>query len=82
MASFALLDAVNTRGIRTTADVAAALGVDEGQAGRELREARRDGLVDQETDLSVSLSDDERRFWYLTPEGRAEWDRLNELSSK
>jgi DNA-binding MarR family transcriptional regulator len=57
--------------------VAARLKVDEGEARRQLREAERDGLVHQDVDLSASLSDDQREFWMLTPEGRAVWDRLD-----
>jgi hypothetical protein len=80
-ASYELLDAVNLRGVRTTADVAARLKVDEAEARRQLREAEREGLMFEEVDLSASLPDDQRRFWVLTPEGRAVWDRLDAAQS-
>jgi DNA-binding transcriptional regulator LsrR (DeoR family) len=70
---------VNTSGIRTTADVANALGISEKEAGRQLRAAKKDGLVDQEIDESRNVpADFERWFWHLTAEGLAEWDRLDE----
>jgi DNA-binding MarR family transcriptional regulator len=77
MASYELLDAVHTKGIRT-ADLAKAIGVSEPDAARLLREAKRDGLVDEEHDESVNVPPDfERWFWHLTEAGYAEWDRLD-----
>lgn len=61
--------------MRTTADVAARLNVDEAEAAQQLREAEREGLVFEDMDLSASLPDDQRRFWMLTPEGGEVWDR-------
>jgi hypothetical protein len=69
---------VNAKGIRTTADVAEALAVSEREAGRQLREAKREGLVDQQMDESRNVpADFERWFWHLTQEGWNEWDRLD-----
>ena len=45
MTSLELLAAVHSRGVESTADVAALLGVDEAETERQLREAERDGLV-------------------------------------
>ena len=81
-ATFELLDAVNLRDVRTTAEVATRLGVEEREAGGQLREAEREGLVQRDIDLSASLSDDEREFWMLTPEGRAVWDGLDARRSQ
>jgi DNA-binding IclR family transcriptional regulator len=66
MASYELLHAVNTKGVRTTADVARTLGVDESQALRQLHDAVREALVAQ---------DSEQNFWHLTQAGYEEWDR-------
>jgi hypothetical protein len=76
-ASYELLDAVNLRDVRTPADVAARLRVDEAEAARQLREAEREWLTFEDVDLSASLPDDQGRFWMLTSEGRAVWDRLD-----
>jgi hypothetical protein len=35
------------------------------------------GLVQPDVDLSTSLNDDKRKFWMLTPEGRAVSDGLD-----
>jgi DNA-binding MarR family transcriptional regulator len=78
MASYELLDAVNTKDIRTTADIAQAMGVSKQEAARQLREAKGDGLVDEEHDESINVPPDfERWFWHLTHAGLAEWDRLD-----
>jgi hypothetical protein len=70
------LNAVNTKGIRTTADVATALGIAQQEAARQLRAAQQDGLVDEEIDESRNVpADFEPCFWYLTSQGIAEWDR-------
>lgn len=83
MASYELLDAVNTKTIRTTADVAGVLGVSEREAGAMLRAAKREGLVDQTMDESRNMpAEFERWFWHLTPEGWNEWDLLDEERSK
>jgi hypothetical protein len=83
MASFELLDAVNTKGIRTTGDVAKALAVSNKDAGRQLRAAKEEGLVDEEIDLSRNVPPDfERWFWHLTVEGLKEWDRMDEERSR
>jgi predicted ArsR family transcriptional regulator len=79
MASYELLNAVNTKDIRTTADVAKAVGISKQEAARQLRAAQQDGLVDEEIDESHRVpADFERCFWYLTSQGIAEWDRLDE----
>jgi predicted ArsR family transcriptional regulator len=79
MASYELLSAVNMRDVRTTADVAQALGIAQQEAARQLRAAQQDGLVDEEIDEGRHVpADIERCFWYLTSQGIAEWDRLDE----
>ncbi len=78
VASYELLDAVNTKNIRTTGDVADAVGVDEPEAARQLRDAERAGLVFEERDESINVPPDfNRQVWFLTDAGRAEWDRLD-----
>jgi predicted ArsR family transcriptional regulator len=78
MASYDLLDAINRKGIRTTADVARVLGVDEREARRQIREAVEVGFVAEEYDESVNVPPDfERAFWHLTKAGNNEWDRLD-----
>jgi hypothetical protein len=78
MATYELLDAINTKGVRTTADVADALGVDEEEAGSQIREAVSGGFVTDEYDESINVPPDfERRFWRLTEAGHDEWDRLD-----
>lgn len=70
MTNFELLEAVNTKGIRATADVASALGPAEPRARRQLRAAQGKGLVEEEMDLSTNVPPDfERAFWHFTREG-------------
>jgi DNA-binding MarR family transcriptional regulator len=77
-AHYELLDAVNLRDVRTTADVAARLNVDKAEAARQLREAEREGLVFEEFDQSTNMpADFDRQCWFLTKEGWDEWDRLD-----
>jgi DNA-binding MarR family transcriptional regulator len=76
-ATYEFLDAVNLRDVRTTAEVAARLAVDEADAARQLREAENAGLVFEEEDASVNVPPDfNRQVWFLTPEGHAELERL------
>lgn len=78
MASHELLDAVNRKDVRTTAEVAAVLGLEMRAAERELRAAQRAGLVAEEYDESVNVPPDfDRQYWHLTSDGFAEWDRLD-----
>ena len=55
MTSLELLVAVHSRDVKSTADVAALLGLDEAEAERQLREAERDGLVVKEHRDSVRV---------------------------
>lgn len=78
MTSYELLDAVHRRDVRTTAEVAAVLGLGVPDVRRALRDAKRAGLVAEEYDQSVNVSPGfDRSFWYLTSEGLSEWDRLD-----
>jgi DNA-binding MarR family transcriptional regulator len=64
--------------VRTTADVAAQLGLDEPEAKRRLRALERDGLAECHLDESVNVpADFNREYWMLTSEGRALWDELD-----
>lgn len=77
-ASFELLDAVNTKGVRTGADVAARLCVGANEASAQLREAEREGLVFEDLDESLNVGADfNRQYWRLTSEGREVWERLD-----
>jgi DNA-binding MarR family transcriptional regulator len=76
MARYELLDAVNRRDVSTTADVAAALGIEPHDAARQIADAEQDGLVQRQTDVSASLPEPQEQL-VLTPRGRAEWDRLD-----
>ena len=80
--SYELLDAVNTKDVRTTAHVAVALRVNELEARRQLHAAVREGLICEEQDESVNVPRDfDRQVWRLTEKGYAEWDRVDEERS-
>ena len=55
MTSLELLTAVHSRGVESTADVAALLDVDEAEAEQQLRQAERAGLVVKEHRDSVRV---------------------------
>lgn len=55
MPSLELLHAIHTRGVDSTADVAATLGIDEADAVRQVREAEAAGLVVKERPESVRV---------------------------
>jgi DNA-binding MarR family transcriptional regulator len=79
MPSLELLTVVHTRGVDGTADVAAALGVDEAQAEQQLREAERAGLVVKEHGDSVRIPiDDARGRLRLTAAGHVKKQTLED----
>ena len=76
--TYELLDVVNLKDVRTTAQVAARLGIEEKDAARQLRLLERDGLAQLHIDESVNVPRDfNREYWTLTTEGRAVWERLD-----
>jgi DNA-binding MarR family transcriptional regulator len=77
--TFGLLDAINTNGVQTTADVADWLGLDASEVVRQLRDAERAGLVVETEDVSLNVSEDfDHQFWRLTDKGHAQRDRLED----
>ena len=76
MTNASLLEAIS-RGAQSAGDLAAALGIDEADADRELRRAEGDGLVAvEETERRQVQSGAQDRFLRLTDAGQAELDRL------
>ena len=55
VASLELLIAVHSRDVKSTADVAGLLGIDDVDAEQQVREAERDGLVVKEHRDSVRV---------------------------
>jgi len=77
MSTLALLEAVDRRDVQTPADIAAALGVDEADAARQLSDAENGGLVAiEEGGERQAMSGSPGRFLRLTDAGRAEIARL------
>jgi hypothetical protein len=75
---YELLDVVNLRDVRTTAQVAEALSISERDALRQLRLAEAADLVVEEHDESRYVpSDFDRQYWMLTPAGRERWNELD-----
>lgn len=66
------------KGEHTTPTIAAALGVDDREAERALREAERETLVGEDQDRSINVPPFDRQYWHITLPGLAEIHRLGD----
>lgn len=83
MVSLELLWAVGNRRIGTTAQVASELGIAVSDAERQLRAAKRAGLVVDSIDQSRNVPRGfDRQHWELTDAGRKERSRLEALADE